>query len=137
MANEGRITIEETDGSPTMDLEPVILMEVLHRDDWNYRDINGYVRTKDIQTYGKIRQITLSLPIGAVTRSEWTQLNTWMNAGTQVRIREHASNSTYYDATPKYFFGYILSLDGGAYSEAKMSEPEYSVVIDVDRYETS
>lgn len=135
MANEGKVSI--TDGSTTVNLEPVLLFEVMHREDFSFRDINGNVRAKDVQTDGKIRQLNLELPIGGVTRSNWTQLNTWMTGGTEVKVQDWADGSTYaYDAT-KYFWGRILSLDSGAYSEAKMTDPAYSVVIDVDRFGTS
>jgi hypothetical protein len=134
MANEGKVRI--TDTSTDVDLEPVILFEVEHRTDFTFRDVNGYVRARDVQTYGKIQSLKLELPIGGVSRSQWTQLNTWMNAGTEVKVHDYASGSTYYDAS-KYFWGRISSLDSGAYSEAKMNEPTYSVEISVDRYSTS
>jgi hypothetical protein len=52
MANEGRITI--SDGSTSFNIEPALLLEIEHRDDFSYRDLNGYVRAKDVSTYGKI-----------------------------------------------------------------------------------
>jgi hypothetical protein len=134
MANEDKITI--TDGSTTITLQPVLLMEVEHRDDWAYRDINGYVRTKDIPTYGKITGLSLEVPLGGITRSNFTQLNTWMTAGTEVKVADFATNSTYYNAS-KYYFGRISSLDSGAYSEAKMTDPPYLIDIMVDRYAAS
>jgi hypothetical protein len=60
-----------------------------------------------------------------------------MTAGTEVKLQDMATNSTYYDATPKYFWGRISSLDAGAYSEAKMSEPPYTIVVDIDRFAAS
>jgi hypothetical protein len=135
MADEGKVRI--TDGSTNVDLEPVLLFEVMHREDFSFRDINGNVRAKDVQTDGKIRQLNLELPIGGVTRSQWTQLNTWMTGGTQVKVQDYASGSTYAYNSSTYFWGRILSLDSGAYSEAKMTDPAYSVVIDVDRFATS
>ena len=132
MANEGRITI--SDGSTSFNIEPALLLEVIHREDFSYRDLNGYVRAKDVSSIGKLRQLTIEIPMGAVSRANWTQLNTWMTGGTEVRIQDLATNSTYYDATPKYFFGRIATLDAGAYSEAKMNEPPYSITIEVDRF---
>jgi hypothetical protein len=132
MANEGRITI--SDGSTSFNIEPALLLEVTHRDDFSYRDLNGQVRARDVSTYGKIRELNIEIPMGAVTRANWTQLNTWMTAGTEVKLQDMATNSTYYDATPKYFWGRIRSLDAGAYSEAKMSEPPYTIIVDVDRF---
>jgi hypothetical protein len=134
MANEGKITIAETDGSPEVEINPALLLQVEHRSDWSYRDVNGQIRARDLPTYGKITELTIEIPMGAVTRANWTQLNTWMTAGTEVRVQDLATNSTYYDATPKYFFGRIATLDAGAYSEAKMSEPPYSITIEVDRF---
>ena len=132
MANEGRITI--SDGSTSFNLDPVTLMDVIHREDFTYRDLNGYIRKRDVSDTGKIRTLVLEIPIGGITRSNWTQLNTWMNAGTEVKLQDMATGSTYYDATPKYFWGRISVLDRGAYSEAKMSEPPYEVVVEVDRF---
>ena len=135
MANEGRITI--SDGSTSLNIEPALLLEVIHREDFSYRDLNGYVRAKDVSNIGKLRQLTIEIPMGAVSRTNWTQLNTWMTAGTEVKLQDMATNSTYYDATPKYFWGRISSLDAGAYSEAKMSEPPYTIVVDIDRFAAS
>ena len=135
MANEGRITI--SDGSTSFNIEPALLLEIEHRDDFSYRDLNGYVRAKDVSSIGKLRQLTIEIPMGAVTRANWTQLNTWMTGGTEVKLQDMATNSTYYDATPKYFWGRISSLDAGAYSEAKMSEPPYTIVVDIDRFAAS
>ena len=135
MANEGRITI--SDGSTSFNIEPALLLEVIHREDFSYRDLNGYVRAKDVSNIGKLRQLTIEIPMGAVSRTNWTQLNTWMTAGTEVKLQDMATNSTYYDATPKYFWGRIRSLDAGAYSEAKMSEPPYTIVVDIDRFAAS
>tara|TARA_R110002020_G_scaffold373699_1_gene585204 strand:- start:66 stop:473 length:408 start_codon:yes stop_codon:yes gene_type:complete len=132
MANEGRITI--SDGSTSFNIDPALLLDIMHRDDFSYRDMNGQVRAKDVPTYGKIRELRIEIPLGGVSRTNWTQLNTWMTAGTEVKLQDMATNSTYYDATPKYFWGRIRSLDGGAYSEAKMSEPPYTITIDVDRF---
>jgi len=132
MANEGRITI--SDGSTSFNIEPALLLEIEHRDDFSYRDLNGYVRAKDVSSIGKLRQLTIEIPMGAVSRANWTQLNTWMTGGTEVKLQDMATNSTYYDATPKYFWGRISSLDAGAYSEAKMSEPPYTIVVDIDRF---
>ena len=132
MANEGRITI--SDGSTSFNIDPALLLEIEHRSDWSYRDVNGQVRARDLPTYGKLRQLSIEIPLGAVTRANWTQLNTWMTAGTEVKLQDMATNSTYYDATPKYFWGRISSLDAGAYSEAKMSEPPYTIVVDIDRF---
>ena len=137
MANEGKITIEETDGSPSVELNPALLLQVEHSDNWSYRDVNGQIRARDLPTYGKIRELNIESPMGAIKRANWKQLNTWMTGGTEVRVRDFATNSTYYDATPKYFFGRIATLDAGAYSEAKMSEPPYSITIEVDRFATS
>ena len=134
MANEGRISI--SDGSTSFNIEPALLLEVEHREDFSYRDINGQVRARDLSTYGKLTQLTIEIPLGAVTRANWTQLNTWMNAGTEVRLQDGATNSTYYDAS-KYFWGRISSLDAGAYSEAKMSEPPYTIIVDIDRFAKS
>jgi len=135
MANEGRITI--SDGSTSFNIEPALLLEVIHREDFSYRDLNGYVRAKDVSSIGKLRQLTIEIPMGAVSRANWTQLNTWMTGGTEVKLQDMATNSTYYDATPKYFWGRISSLDAGAYSEAKMSEPPYTIVVDIDRFAAS
>tara|TARA_R100000781_G_C4081030_1_gene127706 strand:- start:3134 stop:3541 length:408 start_codon:yes stop_codon:yes gene_type:complete len=135
MANEGRITI--SDGSTSFNIEPALLLEVVHREDFSYRDLNGYVRAKDVSSIGKLRQLTIEIPMGAVSRANWTQLNTWMTGGTEVKLQDMATNSTYYDATPKYFWGRISSLDAGAYSEAKMSEPPYTIVVDIDRFAAS
>ena len=135
MANEGRITI--SDGSTSFNIEPALLLEIEHRDDFSYRDLNGYVRAKDVSSIGKLRQLTIEIPMGAVTRANWTQLNTWMTGGTEVKLQDMATSSTYYDATPKYFWGRISSLDAGAYSEAKMSEPPYTIVVDIDRFAAS
>jgi len=135
MANEGRITI--SDGSTSFNIEPALLLEIEHRDDFSYRDLNGYVRAKDVSSIGKLRQLTIEIPMGAVSRANWTQLNTWMTGGTEVKLQDMATNSTYYDATPKYFWGRISSLDAGAYSEAKMSEPPYTIVVDIDRFAAS
>ena len=135
MANEGRITI--SDGSSSFNIEPALLLEVEHRDDFSYSDLNGYVRAKDVSSIGKLRQLTIEIPMGAVSRANWTQLNTWMTGGTEVKLQDMATNSTYYDATPKYFWGRISSLDAGAYSEAKMSEPPYTIIVDIDRFATS
>ena len=135
MANEGRITI--SDGSTSFNIEPALLLEIEHRDDFSYRDLNGYVRAKDVSSIGKLRQLTIEIPMGAVSRANWTQLNTWMTGGTKVKLQDMATNSTYYDATPKYFWGRISSLDAGAYSEAKMSEPPYTIVVDIDRFAAS
>lgn len=137
MADEGKITIEETDGSPSVEINPALLFEVVHREDFSYRDLNGYIRARDVSDYGKIRQLTIEVPLSSISRANWTQLNTWMTGGTEVRVRDFASNSTYYDATPKYFFGRIRTLDAGGYSEAKMTEPPYSIIIDVDRFSAS
>jgi len=134
MANEGRITI--SDGSTSFNIEPALLLDIGHRENFSYRDLNGYVRARDVSDIGKLRQLTIEIPLGAISRTNWTQLNTWMNAGTEVRLQDQATNSTYYDAT-KYFWGRISSLDGGAYSEAKMSEPPYTIVVDIDRFATS
>ena len=134
MANEGRISI--SDGSTSFNIEPALLLEVEHREDFSYRDINGQVRARDLSTYGKLTQLTIEIPLGAVTRANWTQLNTWMNAGTEVRLQDGPTNSTYYHAS-KYFWGRISSLDAGAYSEAKMSEPPYTIIVDIDRFATS
>ena len=135
MANEGRITI--SDGSTSFNIEPALLLEVIHREDFSYRDLNGYVRAKDVSNIGKLRQLTIEIPMGAVSRTNWTQLNTWMTGGTELKLQDMATNSTYYDATPKYFWGRISSLDAGAYSEAKMSEPPYTIVVDIDRFAAS
>ena len=135
MANEGRITI--SDGSTSFNIEPALLLEIEHRDDFSYRDLNGYVRAKDVSSIGKLRQLTIEIPMGAVSRTNWTQLNTWMTGGTELKLQDMATNSTYYDATPKYFWGRISSLDAGAYSEAKMSEPPYTIVVDIDRFAAS
>jgi len=135
MANEGRITI--SDGSTSFNIEPALLLEIEHRDDFSYRDLNGYVRAKDVSSIGKLRQLTIEIPMGAVSRANWTQLNTWMTGGTEVKLQDMATNSTYYDATPKYFWGRISSLDAGAYSEAKMSEPPYTIIVDIDRFAAS
>ena len=135
MANEGRITI--SDGSTSFNIEPALLLEIEHREDFSYRDLNGQVRAKDVPTYGKIRELNIEIPLGAVSRANWTQLNTWMTAGTEVKLQDMATNSTYYDATPKYFWGRISSLDAGAYSEAKMSEPPYTIIVEVDRFAAS
>ena len=135
MANEGRITI--SDGSTSFNIEPALLLEIEHRDDFSYRDLNGYVRAKDVSSIGKLRQLTIEIPMGAVSRANWTQLNTWMTGGTEVKLQDMATNSTYCDATPKYFWGRISSLDAGAYSEAKMSEPPYTIVVDIDRFAAS
>ena len=135
MADEGKVTIDDT--STTITLNPCLEFIVEHRVDWSYRDINGYVRARDLSTYGKITQLTIDVPLASMSRANFTQLNTWMTAGTQVRVRDFATNSTYYDATPKYFFGRILSLDSGAYSEAKMTEPPYTMEIEVDRFAAS
>ena len=135
MANEGRITI--SDGSTSFNIEPALLLEIEHRDDFSYRDLNGYVRAKDVSSIGKLRQLTIEIPMGAVSRANWTQLNTWMTGGTEVKLQDMATSSTYYDATPKYFWGRISSLDAGAYSEAKMSEPPYTIIVDIDRFAAS
>ena len=135
MANEGRITI--SDGSTSFNIEPALLLEVIHREDFSYRDLNGYVRAKDVSYIGKLRQLTIEIPMGAVSRTNWTQLNTWMTGGTELKLQDMATNSTYYDATPKYFWGRISSLDAGAYSEAKMSEPPYTIIVEVDRFAAS
>lgn len=132
MANEGKVRV--SDGSTDVDLEPVTLFEVIHREDFSYRDLNGYIRARDVSSTGKIRQLNLEIPIGGITRTQFTQLNTWMTGGTEVKILDYASGSTYYDATPKYFWGRISTLDSGAYSEAKMKNPPYTVVIEVDRF---
>ena len=137
MANEGKITIAETDGSPEVALNPALLLEVTHREDFSYRDLNGQIRARDVSDYGKIRQLNISIPLSAISRANWTQLNTWMTGGTEVRVQDLATNSTYYDATPKYFFGRIRTLDAGGYSEAKMTEPPYSIIVDVDRFAAS
>lgn len=134
MANEDKVTIG--DGSTTVTLQPVLELEVLHRDDWSYRDINGYVRARDLPTYGKITQLTLEVPLGGISRTNFTQLNTWMTGGTEVKVADFGTLSTYYDAS-KYYFGRILSLDATAYSEAKMGEPPYTITIEVDRYAAS
>ena len=55
MANEGRITI--SDGSTSFNIEPALLLEIEHREDFSYRDLNGQVRAKDVPTYGKIREL--------------------------------------------------------------------------------
>ena len=135
MANEGKGRI--TDGSTNVDLEPVTLFEVEHRADFSYRDLNGNVRARDVSTNGKIRTLNLEIPIGGITRTQWTQLNTWMTGGTQVKVQDYATGSTYAYDSSTYFWGRISNLDSGAYSEAKMTEPPYSVVIDVDRFATS
>ena len=134
MANEGRITI--SDGSTSFNIEPALLLDIGHRDNFSYRDLNGYVRARDVSDIGKLRQLTIEIPLGAISRTNWTQLNTRMNADTEVRLQDQATNSTYYDAT-KYFWGRISSLDSGAYSEAKMSEPPYTIIVDIDRFATS
>lgn len=135
MADEGKVRV--TDGSTNVDLEPVLVFEVAHRDDFTYRDLNGYVRARDVSTNGKIRQLTLEIPIGGMTRANFTQLNTWMTGGTQVKVQDYATGSTYAYDSSTYFWGRITTLDDGAYSEAKMTEPPYKVVIDVDRFATS
>ena len=135
MANEDKVTID--DGSTTVTLQPVLIFEVEHREDWTYRDLNGLLRTSDLPAYGKLTQLTLEVPIGGLSRSNFTQLNTWMTGGTEIKVRDFATNSTYYDATPKYFFGRIQALDAGAYSEAKMTEPPYEIRIVVDRFAAS
>ena len=94
MADEGKITIEETDGSPSVEINPALLFEVIHREDFSYRDLNGYVRARDVSDYGKIRQLTIDVPLSSISRANWTQLNTWMTGGTEVRVRDFASNST-------------------------------------------
>ena len=68
MANEGRISI--SDGSTSFNIEPALLLEVEHREDFSYRDINGQVRARDLSTYGKLTQLTIEIPLGAVTRAK-------------------------------------------------------------------
>ena len=134
MANEDKITVG--DGSTTITLQPVLVLEASHRSDWAYRDLNGLTRAKDVPTYGKITSIELEVPLGGISRSNFTQLNTWMNAGTEVRVADFGTNSTYYNGS-KFYFGRISALDSGAYSEAKMTNPPYSITIMVDRYAAS
>jgi hypothetical protein len=63
MADEGKITIDDT--STTVTINPALLFEVVHREDFSYRDLNGYIRARDVSDYGKIRQLTIEVPLSS------------------------------------------------------------------------
>ena len=131
MANESKLTI--TDGVATVTINPSLETSVEHRDGFVYRDLNGQTRSSDVPTKGKIRRLDISVPMGGISRADWTQLKDWMVAGTAVEVEDFGTTGTYYTATWTYK-GHISDLDAGAFTQGGMTNPPYKVGVEVYEY---
>ena len=127
MANEGQVEI--SDGATTITINPALEFRVFHRDGYAYRDLNGQLRATDIPSKGIIRMLEIDIPMGGLTRANWTQLKDWMVAQTDITVKDKGASSTYSGSNT--FKGFITHLDEGAFAQAMMSNPPYTLSVEV------
>ena len=127
MANEGQVEI--SDGGTTITVNPALEFRIFHRDGFSYRDLNGKLQSADVPTQGVIRMLEVDVPIGGLTRANWTQLKDWMVGQTAITVKDKGASSTYSGSNT--FKGYISNLDEGAFAQAMMGNPPYTIGIEV------